>query len=67
MKTIYDMTAEERAQCSPSGIRILIEADEKYLKVWSISSKDRAEKEKELTFLKELLKEVEEKEVKQNV
>ena len=59
MKTIYDMTAEERAQCSPSGLRILIEADERYLRIWSISSKDRAEKEKELAFLKELLKEVE--------
>lgn len=61
MKTIYDMTAGERAQCYPSGIKALIEADEKYLRVWSISATDRSKKEKELAFLKELLKELEEK------
>ena len=62
MKTIYDLTAEERAQCSPSGIRSLIEANERVLRVWSISDENRAERQKELAFLKELLKEVEGKE-----
>ena len=58
MKSIYDLTPEERKQCKPAGIRILIEANEGLLKSWSLPEYKRKELEAENKYLRDLLKEV---------
>ena len=58
MKSIYDLTPEERARCNPDGIRFLIDANERLLNVWSIPDYRRKELEAENKYLRDLLREV---------
>ncbi len=58
MKSIYDLTPEERKQANPDAVRILIEANERLLNVWSIPDYRRKELEAENKYLRDLLREV---------
>lgn len=59
MKDIYDLTPEERKQAKPEGIKQLIKIDEERLKSWALPDYIRKELEKEIKFLKDWLKEIE--------
>lgn len=58
MKSIYDLTPEERARCNPDGIRFLIDANNALLKSWALPEYKRKELEAENKYLRDLLKEV---------
>ena len=59
MKTIYDLTPEERKQAKPEGIRFLIENDKQRVQNPFLPKYMMREIQKELIFLEDLLKEVE--------
>lgn len=52
------LTDEERKKADPKGIRLLIEANEKYIKC-SLSRQGVADKREENKYLRELLAEIE--------
>lgn len=58
MKSIYDLTPEERRQAKPEGIKYLIDANNALLKSWSLPDYRKKELEAENKYLKELLDEV---------
>lgn len=58
MKSIYDLTPEERKRANPDGIRFLIDANNALLKSWSLPDYKRKELEAENKYLRDLLKEV---------
>ena len=58
MKSIFDLTTEERKRANPDGIRFLIDANNAMLKSWSLPDYRRQEIEAENKCLRELLKEV---------
>lgn len=55
MKSIYELTTEEKKRCKPEKIKELIEINNSLLRVWSITDETRKELEKENKYLNELL------------
>lgn len=58
MKSIFDLTPEEKKRANPDAIKFMIETDEQMLKVWSLPDYRKQEIEAELKCLRNLLKEV---------
>lgn len=58
MKSIFDLTPEEKKRCKPDAIRFLIDANNQLLKSWALPDYRRQEIEAENKCLRDLLKEV---------